>query len=212
MRERAHMRWTGPLACGVLVALLTVLIPFASNRNVAATRERPHTDAKAAERLAVPGGGGASPAAAGVAHRPRYLPKGARPAPITFPKAGAPLMAYCLPGRANANTIPPGGPTEENYSIVHSATCLGFFYMPAESNGRLPPSLAFGPSFSVSQTTVSGHPARLTMPSRGVVGLYQLEWMASGLRFTLRVDRLRTPEGVSGIPLTELRRVANSVT
>lgn len=210
--QRKHQRWTVPLACGVLVSVLAVLVPVLSHRNVAATRDEARTVAKSTGRVGVPVGAGAPAAAAAVLHAPRYLPSGARAAPVAFPKAGAPLLAYCLPGRVNSDTMPPGGPTEANYRIVHTPTCIELFYVPAERNGKLPPSLVFGSASIVSQTTVAGHPARLTRPSHGIVGLLRLEWMADGLRFTLSVDRQQTSEGVSGISLDELRRVADSVT
>jgi hypothetical protein len=114
-----------------------------------------------------------------------------------------------LPGRANANTVPPTGipigvRPDPRGATYHPA---GFISVVVGAGGRLPPPLPNQFGYKTVTTTINGHPARMSYPGK-VLGGYHIEWLQNGDYVGVSVNRGRTPDGISGVPLSQLKQVA----
>ena len=147
------------------------------------------------------------PATAIVVSRP---PAGSRliSAKPPYESRGLLYALYSLPGRANANTIPPGGATAENATVIHPATNM---QITAQIGVSQLPDLPVVPGSTMRQkkVTVNGNAAVLDYPAV-TYGILQLNWIEQNTRFTIRVFRGDTPDGISGIDEMQLLAVANS--
>ena len=159
-----------------------------------------------------------APSSTAATRRPATLiivgdpPAGARRLPTPRDNNGPGLLTalYSLPGRANANTIPPGGATAENSAAIHPETNLSFqaqLGVSALPETEVPPALKN--IVGLKKVVVRGHEGYLSYPTR-TFGMLKLDWIQDNVHFTVRVLRLNTPDGVSGIDEKQLVAVANS--
>lgn len=142
--------------------------------------------------------------------RPVYLPAGATlvstPDDPRYPSVAE--AHYALPGPANADTIPAGGLTAETALTAHTSTELVLTFVPGLTT---PPSLPADPAFfDVRNVTVAGLPALLSTPKNGF-GVHRVDWIDAAGYHVVLCERLATPQGTSGLPASELLRVAASL-
>jgi hypothetical protein len=137
---------------------------------------------------------------------PRWLPAGSRLRWQKFmPGASWFVSAFSLPGAANADTEPIGGPTSQNATLVHGGDGLILVVAPEPQPER---QLFDGErSKAVQVGSVVG---RLVYPTNGI-GTWWLTWSDRGFTFTLEDERARTIDGTSGVDLATLQRIAESV-
>lgn len=145
-----------------------------------------------------------------------WLPSGANAQyrqDCRFP--GASFVQVDLPGRANADTVPATGIP----SGWRPATGGPWFhpagYISVEARAMsVPPRqlpLPSDDSYTRVTTSVNGHPATVLYPTNNGLGGYNIGWMQNGIYVQVHTDRGLTPDGVSGVPLSQLEQVAAGV-
>lgn len=116
---------------------------------------------------------------------------------------------YQLPGPANADTIPPGGIDDSNLYAVHPASVITVTYAPEVK--AVPTEIVTGSEFSdVTPAVVGGHPAFVTTAKNGL-GVVRIDWVDDAGYHIVMCDRLKTVDGISGVPADELLKVASSL-
>jgi len=115
---------------------------------------------------------------------------------------------YRIDGPANANTIPPGGPTAENATTVHPDTTIDITFNPNVVS--LPP-VPTQPRYYLSRTiTIAGNSALVSIPKNGY-GAFRIDWVDPAGYHVIMCDRLKTPDGRSGVPMNDLIHMARSL-
>lgn len=146
----------------------------------------------------------AGPSAQTARRMPGYLPAGAALVKDHYePDINGWLVSYSLPGRANSNTI-----DEATFAggTGHPETFLRLAIVP--SADQFP---AADPAyFTTRQVEIGAFPGRLSVPTSGY-GLHSIVWFDGEQAYRVSVDRLRTPDGTSGVRVEELLRVAASI-
>lgn len=142
---------------------------------------------------------------------PRQLPSGAALA-VDIKQGETRHLEWALPGRENANTIPTTGLNDVNYALVHPATTLTMEIV-AKPDGVMPESVVDQAYFSSAVRRLpigDGVDATVSAPRDGL-GAHRVEWVQNGFYYLLIEDRLKSPDGLSGVDLEQLVRVASSV-
>jgi hypothetical protein len=120
----------------------------------------------------------------------------------------APHSWYRIDGPANANTIPPGGPSAENATTVHPDTTIDITFIPSVSG--MPP-VPGQPRYVIRRTiTIAGNPALVSIPKNGY-GAFRIDWVDPAGYHVVMCDRLNTPDGRSGVPMNDLVHMARSL-
>ena len=164
--------------------------------------------AKALPRLGSDSNCPASSAAA--SHRPTYLPAKAAATPKVDCVGESSALIYSLLGVENADTFPAGGASGKADGSEHPASVIVVNTVPA--NGSLLPDAPTADAY-VSVTTVTLSPgvsARVIAPTSGY-GVYRIDWVKNGLVHQLVASRGHTDHGDTGLPLSELLRMAVSI-
>lgn len=128
---------------------------------------------------------------------------------------GASFVQVDLPGRANVNTVPATGiPIGSSAPTTRGAAYHPAGYVSVEALAlSVPPRplpLSSDPPYTRLTTSVEGHPATVLYPDN-TLGAYSIAWMQDGIYVQVHTDRGLTPDGVSGVPLSELEQVAAGV-
>ena len=119
------------------------------------------------------------------------------------------MWTYGLSGAANQDTIPTSGPSAFD-GTQHPRTIITLSAL-GDASGALPQSLADPTYFDVSLVDLGGgRSARVSQPKSGF-GPYRVEWIQAGSLYTLLCARGKTISGTSGVPLSDLERMAESV-
>lgn len=166
---------------------------------------------------------------------PQYLPPGAtllRTGPIqssngqqlVTPDHPAIASSYQLAGHVNSNTMPSRALTESEArnGRYHPATTLEILFVPQEAlpqelTGQpaevlrriLPPAQArFG--FTRKPVTIDGNHALVTSDNK-LGGAFRIDWIDPAGYHSVSCDRIITDEGLSGLPLDVMLRVARSL-
>ena len=140
---------------------------------------------------------------------PKWLPEGAALIPPTVGTEGADTgSTYSLAGKQNANTIPSSGLTDQNVATVHPATAFGVYFKAGTTS--LPESMTDASLWDISKVDVGGWDATLATPKNGY-GAYRIDWIDSSGYHVVIEERLKTVEGTSGIPASDLLKVAQSL-
>jgi hypothetical protein len=128
---------------------------------------------------------------------PSWVPEGAiLKARSTFSPTGSAVLSYQLAGGANEH----GG----------TSGLLEVWLTPdADGKAKLSSSNP-SPDHGYVVRTVSGHPAILTVPIKGLGG-YSVQWFANKQLLTVSMARDQTSAGVTGISVDDLMRVAASI-
>lgn len=160
---------------------------------------------------------------------PRYLPPGSTliaSGPMRLPARSRPvasdhplLSRYRLAGRRNSDTEPAGRLTlgEATDLRYHPATELHIDFVPMQALGGnvsvtrrslrrdlLPPGLA------TRSVTIAGNPG-LVAYDRDEHAAFRVDWLDAAGYHTIMCDRIITPEGLSGLSLSTMLRVARSL-
>jgi hypothetical protein len=115
---------------------------------------------------------------------------------------------YSIDGPANARTIPPGGITAQNATTVHPATTVDITFNPNTTN--MPPVPA-DPAFFLRDTVrINGNRGVASTPKNGY-GAFRIDWVDAAGYHSVMCDRLKTPEGRSGLPMDDLLHIARSL-
>jgi hypothetical protein len=128
---------------------------------------------------------------------PAYLPTGATlKARSTLSPPGTAILSYQLAGEAN---------------VAQGTRGLLQVWITPDPDG----TATFSSSIRTASNgyfarTVDGHPATLTVPISGVGG-FSVQWKAGGRLLTVSMARNHTPQGLTGISVDELMRVADSI-
>jgi hypothetical protein len=146
--------------------------------------------------------------------KPSWLPSGSRLVNSAHTPANLTYLFYSLPGDANANNIPVGGATEQNYASIHPATEISIISTLNSGSAAANPT-ADAPALAgqtVETVNVTGHPATLTYPSDPTrPGVVQVQWLARGTLWTVRCPRGHTPDGLSGVGARDILHIAESL-
>lgn len=139
---------------------------------------------------------------------PSYLPSIATLADVVRDAAGGQIVReYALSGRANANTVTAQG-LALNPKAVHPATVMTVYYIPGLQNPDIPVDPTY---FDVAAVDINGARGTLSTPKSGL-GAYRVDWVdAAGDYHVVLSERLKTPEGTSGLAAADLLAVARSV-
>ncbi len=156
---------------------------------------------------AVTSGGGPDPADLAARHATaKYLPAGAQSTGGRSVIHGGWAEQFTLPGAVNSREMP-GAPTPG--VPAHPATTIDFVQLPQDTSqlAGVDQRLA-----DVSTITVMGVQATVVVPKSGY-GVSRIDWVKDGVAYDLQSQRLIAGgnEGISGIPLTELIRMAQSI-
>ncbi len=126
---------------------------------------------------------------------------------------GAMFGAVSLPGRANADTVPPTGipiglPPAPGSPAYHPADYIS---VEAIAGMSMPPRpLPLSSEYSRVTISVNGHPATVSYPNNGLGG-YNIAWVQGGDYVQIHSDRGLTSNGLSGVPLSQLEQVAEGL-
>lgn len=139
---------------------------------------------------------------------PKYLPPGAQSAGGRSVKGGW-VEHYSLPGKVNSRTLPETPDQFVRGSGAHPATTIALSQFPQDVSTfqGADPRLA-----NVSTINVMGVSATVLVPTSGY-GIYRIAWVRDGVAYDLQTQRLKASaeEGTSGVPLTELVKIAQSI-
>lgn len=119
------------------------------------------------------------------------------------------MWTYALSGLANRDTFPASGPSRSD-GTQHPASIitLSALYDPT---GVLPAPLADPTYFFVRSLSIGGgRTARVSSPKSGY-GPYRVEWVQGGEFYAIIGTRGFTSDGKSGVPLSQLVKMAESV-
>jgi hypothetical protein len=140
---------------------------------------------------------------------PTWLPSAARPKSETGePKApSAVFRQYSLSGSANENTLTPEG-IAASASWAHPETEISVSFVPHLVPEPLPTDPRW---FVTTPVDVNGAMGTVTYAKNGL-GATRVDWVdAVGNYHVVLEDRLRTPDGVSGVDVDTLLRIARSI-
>jgi hypothetical protein len=120
---------------------------------------------------------------------------------------------FHLPGSINANTEPPGGASASDLSdrAIHPGTDLAISFVPTIH--KLPSNVAFArsePDFSVRTVTIAGNRAFVTI-SHAEHAAFRIDWIDTDGYHVLIEDRIITSQGISGLGLDTMLRIARSL-
>lgn len=129
-----------------------------------------------------------------------------------FPRAT--YVQVDLPGRANADTvpvtgIPAGVPLPAVGTPYHPASVISVVAIAKGVPSRPLPN-STDPPYTTVTTSVNGHPGTMSYPGNGLGG-YHIGWMQGGDYVQVSTTRGLTPDGISGVPLSQLEQVAEGV-
>jgi hypothetical protein len=140
---------------------------------------------------------------------PDYLPTAVIPTPDIRCGSHNVTVDYRLLGEANSDTFPSSGAATKFDGSQHPASILSLAIVD-DPSGNLD-SAADPEFFDVHDVKLaSGATARQTTPISGY-GPYRLDWVMGGKMFTLLGTRGSTDQGDSGLPMSELLKIANSI-
>jgi hypothetical protein len=138
------------------------------------------------------------------------------PATVGLHYFTATFFTATLPGRANVDTVPATGiPLHaKNLGLYHPASYIkvGVIRLP---DGVTAPPRGFQPTspnryVAVKTITVQGHPATAWYMKRGLGGI-NIGWLQDGDYVSVQTSRGTTPDGLSGVSLRQLEKVAQGV-
>ncbi len=140
---------------------------------------------------------------------PGYLPAGAEPAGGKAVLHGGWIQHFTLPGAANSRELP-ATPTKPTPGVpMHPATGIDLSQWPQDVSTfqGVDPRLA-----TVVTISLPGATATVVTPISGY-GVYRVSWVRGGVAYDLQTQHLKAggDEGTSGIPLTELVKMAESI-
>lgn len=136
---------------------------------------------------------------------PRWLPAGAREVADSTSRP-RPGRVYALSGRANAQVLPANASTAAAVA-AHPATTIRFL---TGALGTLTPPIDDPILFVVKDVAIGGQKGTLTEQANGL-GDVTLAWSQDDQDFQLITQRLRTPDGTSGVSDADLVHMAESV-
>lgn len=140
---------------------------------------------------------------------PDYLPAAVIPAPHIQCGSHDVMVDYRLLGEANRDTYPSSGAATKFDGSQHPASILSLGIVD-DPSGSLD-SAADPEFFDVHDVRLSnGATARQTTPLNGY-GPYRLDWVLGDKMFTLLGTRGSTDQGDSGLPISQLLKIANSI-
>jgi hypothetical protein len=142
----------------------------------------------------------------------RVLPEGVKPDKTgTLPNGNFHYAYFSLPGKANENTIPDSGLTQENALQVHDPTRLTITAVTGVD--EIPPTIVqgYGESFKQTWITVQGSKALLTEGANGL-STVRIDWVDNNSTyFTVTTQRLQTADGQSGLSDSDMESIAQNV-
>lgn len=150
---------------------------------------------------------------------PSYLPAGVTfggrqprkfPTPSGFRRSAASGAWYRLPGAANRSTEPPD---LEGSLTAHPSTSLQVSFVPDVMN--LPPNIGVPNPlstklFSARFASVAGNRAVITV-DRKVATNVRIDWIDADGYHAVMCDGLTTAQGLSGLPVPTMLRIARSL-
>jgi hypothetical protein len=199
---------TGVVALSV-AAVIGASVVAAADWSKGASRSRNTTSSL---RVAAPTGPRATTATV-----PSYLPPGATiaasrsfqaqtTASATLPAHSA--TGISLAGAANQNTITPSSGADPTGG-THPATVIDIGFVAGQRS--LPPGPPAGdPDLVTATAVIGGNDARL-LYTRSGIGLIKFQWIDADGYHEVMCDRLRTPDGLSGVDKAELLNIAQSL-
>ncbi len=138
-----------------------------------------------------------------------YLPAGAQSTGGRSVIRGGWAEQFTLSGAVNSNEMP-GVPTKPTPGVpAHPATTIDFLQLAQDISVLAGVDQRLD---DVSTITVMGVQATVVVPKSGY-GVSQIDWVKDGVAYDLQSQRLIAGgnEGISGIPMTELIRMAQSI-
>jgi len=170
-------------------------------------RVQVHRHTTAAQPAAQPAA--ADPANLATNHAsPTYLPTGAHAGASRSLAGGGWTQNFTLDGVANSDEMPADPSQWNGQGPAHPATTIQLTELPQTAS-------ALGPfdsdTYSQSQVTIHGVTATVVVPRNGY-GVYRIDWVVGGVAYDLQCERLNTNgEGTSGVPTSELVKIAQSI-
>ena len=138
---------------------------------------------------------------------PKYLPAGAQSTGGRSLKGGW-VEHFSLPGTVNSRTLPDTPDQYVRGSGAHPATGIDISQWPQDFSTfhGADPRLV-----QVTTISVMGVTATVVVPTSGY-GTYRISWVRDGVAYDIQTQRLKAgDEGTSGVPITELVKIAQSI-
>jgi hypothetical protein len=180
-------------------------------------------------RMAASSVGRAKPASPGAATRddeegaptlPGYLPDGVtlvRTDPVTFtaPESGtvnllgAYVQQFALPGVVNSDTLTVTDRSGNQPQVGHQETRLSISVNPSVT--ELPDDFLTNDGYAHRSTVQWGQVQAIVTTMPNGLGVERVDWIDAAGYHVVMTERLTMPEGLAGLPLDEVVRIAESV-
>jgi hypothetical protein len=126
--------------------------------------------------------------------------------------SAATYSQYAIAGSANADTVSGVTLNKENDTdlSLHPSTEIDISFLPGATTEPPPLVPPQGSGYSLTNISIAGNPATLLSAGTGP-GTERIDWLDSSGYHVILCDRLVTDQGLSGVPASELVKMADSL-